>query len=62
MKKGNDLKYYCKWSLIWVKSFLLTFVVVAALPAVVVSNRIGLSNFSWNLRQVDVLPSNFVVG
>ena len=44
------------------KSFLLSTVVVVALPAVVVSNRIRFSDSSLNLDLVDVLPSNFVVG
>ena len=44
------------------KSLYLASVVVAAVPAVVVSNRIKFSDSSLNLDLVDVLPSNFVVG
>ena len=44
------------------KSLFLSSVVVAAVPAVVVSNRIRFSGSSLNLDLVDVLPSNFVVG
>ena len=43
------------------KSFFLSFVGVATVPAVVVSNWIGFSNSSVNLRLVDVLLLNFVV-
>ena len=46
---------------IWVKSFFLSSVVVAALPAVVVLIRIGFSNHSSNSDLVDALPSNVVV-
>ena len=47
---------------IWVKSFLLSSVVVAALLAVVLSKRIRYSDSSLNIGLVDVVLSNFVVG